>query len=56
MSEPFPLCPECSSEHASDMGALRVCPMCGHEWALGSGGGAAAAGLCRENRLRGCPA
>lgn len=32
MAEPLPLCPECSSEHAYEMGALLVCPMCGHEW------------------------
>ncbi|HEU5222219.1 MAG TPA: zinc ribbon domain-containing protein YjdM [Candidatus Lumbricidophila sp.] len=33
MTAPIPLCPECSSEHAYEMGALLVCPMCGHEWA-----------------------
>jgi protein PhnA len=33
MSEQIPLCPECGSEHAYPMGALLVCPMCGHEWA-----------------------
>ena len=33
MSSPLPLCPECSSEHAYESGALLVCPMCGHEWA-----------------------
>ena len=32
MSSPLPLCPECSSEHAYESGALLVCPMCGHEW------------------------
>ncbi|MGB3373546.1 MAG: zinc ribbon domain-containing protein YjdM [Microbacterium sp.] len=32
MAESLPLCPECSSEHAYEMGALLVCPMCGHEW------------------------
>ncbi|WP_353115027.1 zinc ribbon domain-containing protein YjdM [Microbacterium sp.] len=32
MSAAIPLCPECSSEHAYEMGALFVCPMCGHEW------------------------
>ncbi|MGN7860598.1 zinc ribbon domain-containing protein YjdM [Microbacterium sp. 22303] len=42
MSEPFPLCPECSSEHAYEMGPLLVCPMCGHEWAPGVGGDAVA--------------
>lgn len=28
----LPLCPECQSEHAYEMGALLICPMCGHEW------------------------
>jgi protein PhnA len=32
MTDALPLCPECSSEHAYEMGALLVCPMCGHEW------------------------
>lgn len=32
MAESLPLCPECSSEHAYEMGALLVCPLCGHEW------------------------
>ncbi|SDT08385.1 zinc ribbon domain-containing protein YjdM [Microterricola viridarii] len=33
MTDSLPHCPECSSEHAYEMGALLVCPMCGHEWA-----------------------
>jgi len=36
MVDSLPLCPECSSEHAYEMGALLVCPMCGHEWSAGS--------------------
>lgn len=32
MTDALPLCPECSSEHAYELGALLVCPMCGHEW------------------------
>ena len=32
MTNTVPLCPACSSEHAYEMGALLVCPMCGHEW------------------------
>lgn len=32
MTDSIPLCPECSSEHAYELGALLVCPMCGHEW------------------------
>ncbi len=35
VTDSLPLCPECSSEHAYEMGALLVCPMCGHEWAAG---------------------
>ena len=32
MADQLPLCPECSSDLAYEMGALLVCPMCGHEW------------------------
>ena len=32
MSDNLPNCPECGSEHTYPMGALLVCPMCGHEW------------------------
>ncbi len=32
----LPPCPECASEYAYEMGALLVCPMCGHEWAAAS--------------------
>ncbi|KRC58674.1 phosphonoacetate hydrolase [Agromyces sp. Root81] len=32
MSDALPICPECSGEHTYEMGALLVCPMCGHEW------------------------
>lgn len=32
MADDPPPCPECSSEHAYEMGALFICPMCGHEW------------------------
>ncbi|GAA1965073.1 zinc ribbon domain-containing protein YjdM [Catenulispora subtropica] len=37
MNETLPQCPECSSVHAYEMGALLVCPECGHEWAAGAG-------------------
>lgn len=43
MTDSLPLCPECSSEHAYEMGALLVCPMCGHEWAAGVDDAGAAA-------------
>ncbi|PPG04468.1 phosphonoacetate hydrolase [Pseudoclavibacter sp. RFBI5] len=35
MPEQLPPCPECASDLAYEMGALLVCPMCGHEWAPG---------------------
>ncbi|QDQ09953.1 zinc ribbon domain-containing protein YjdM [Streptomyces spectabilis] len=41
MSENPPPCPECSSEYAYEMGALLVCPECGHEWSPASVAGAA---------------
>jgi protein PhnA len=35
MPDTLPLCPNCSSDLAYEMGALLVCPMCAHEWAPG---------------------
>lgn len=35
----LPPCPECSSPYAYEMGALLVCPECGHEWPLAAGEG-----------------
>ncbi|MCH0564145.1 MULTISPECIES: zinc ribbon domain-containing protein YjdM [unclassified Streptomyces] len=32
MSETLPPCPACSGTYAYEMGALLVCPECGHEW------------------------
>ncbi|WP_172384154.1 zinc ribbon domain-containing protein YjdM [Streptomyces sp. MNP-20] len=32
MSENLPPCPACSGEYTYEMGALLVCPECGHEW------------------------
>ncbi|WP_328437227.1 zinc ribbon domain-containing protein YjdM [Streptomyces sp. NBC_00444] len=32
MSEKLPPCPTCSGEYTYEMGALLVCPECGHEW------------------------
>ncbi|MFI7413447.1 zinc ribbon domain-containing protein YjdM [Streptomyces sp. NPDC049627] len=28
----LPACPECSGSYTYEMGALLVCPECGHEW------------------------
>ena len=39
MSDSLPLCPECNSDLAYEMGELLVCPMCGHEWAPGAEAG-----------------
>ena len=33
MTDSLPPCPECSSELTYELGALLVCPLCGHEWA-----------------------
>jgi len=41
MADSLPLCPACSSEHAYEMGALLVCPMCGHEWSPSETSGSA---------------
>ncbi|MGW4162561.1 zinc ribbon domain-containing protein YjdM [Streptomyces sp. NPDC004788] len=32
MNENLPPCPKCSSAYTYEMGALLVCPECGHEW------------------------
>ncbi|AZQ36230.1 alkylphosphonate utilization protein [Streptomyces cyaneochromogenes] len=32
MSDNLPPCPECSGAYTYEMGALLVCPECGHEW------------------------
>lgn len=34
----LPLGPECAGEYAYEMGALLVCPECGHEWVHGPAG------------------
>lgn len=31
-TSPCPLCPECSSEYSFQVGALKVCAECAHEW------------------------
>lgn len=32
MSDALPVCPECAEAFTYELGALLVCPMCGHEW------------------------
>ncbi len=51
MTDSLPLCPECSSEHAYEMGALLVCPMCGHEWSASDASGAAEADAVGADRV-----
>jgi len=48
MVDSLPLCPQCSSEHAYEMGALLVCPMCGHEWSATASEGEAEASAPAE--------
>ncbi|MFF4603137.1 zinc ribbon domain-containing protein YjdM [Streptomyces sp. NPDC001339] len=35
-NENLPPCPECSSAYTYEMGALLICPECGHEWSHAS--------------------
>ncbi|MFI8521734.1 zinc ribbon domain-containing protein YjdM [Streptomyces sp. NPDC085481] len=39
MNETLPPCPQCAGVYTYEMGALLVCPECGHEWEA-SGAGA----------------
>lgn len=32
MTDELPACPECSSPHTYESGALLTCPECAHEW------------------------
>ncbi|OAR27053.1 phosphonoacetate hydrolase [Streptomyces sp. ERV7] len=38
MNENLPACPECSGAYTYEMGALLVCPECGHEWSPAAAG------------------
>ncbi|GGP32926.1 zinc ribbon domain-containing protein YjdM [Streptomyces melanogenes] len=47
----LPPCPECSGAYTYEMGALLVCPECGHEWSPGattSDAGEGEAGVIRD--------
>ena len=37
VNDSLPPCPECASAYTYGMGALLVCPECGHEWAAEAG-------------------
>ncbi|MEU8527022.1 MULTISPECIES: zinc ribbon domain-containing protein YjdM [Streptomyces] len=50
----LPPCPECSGAFTYEMGALLVCPECGHEWTPAADGGEGAvagaeAGVIRDS-------
>ncbi|WP_328897089.1 zinc ribbon domain-containing protein YjdM [Streptomyces sp. NBC_00236] len=50
-TETLPPCPECSGVYTYEMGALLVCPECGHEWSPASAEAAAGTeddGLIRD--------
>jgi protein PhnA len=49
MSDELPRCPECSSEHTYEMGALLVCPECGHEWSGAESGADDGARVVRDS-------
>src|SRR6476620_12050332 len=52
VTEALPPCPECSGVYTYEMGALLICPECGHEWSPASaepaGDGEGAAGGIRD--------
>ncbi|WSJ92033.1 zinc ribbon domain-containing protein YjdM [Streptomyces sp. NBC_01320] len=51
VTETLPPCPQCSSVYTYEMGALLVCPECGHEWSPASAepaGGTEDDGMIRD--------
>ncbi|MER6448967.1 phosphonoacetate hydrolase [Streptomyces venezuelae] len=48
---PLPPCPECAGPYAYEMGALLVCPECGHEWPLASGASGGESGGASAERV-----
>ncbi|MFF9772646.1 zinc ribbon domain-containing protein YjdM [Streptomyces sp. NPDC013978] len=44
MSDNLSPCPECSGAYTYEMGALLVCPGCGHEWSPAAESAAGASG------------
>ncbi|GGV78330.1 hypothetical protein GCM10015535_13050 [Streptomyces gelaticus] len=52
VTEALPPCPECSGVYTYEMGALLICPECGHEWsptaAEPTGEGAGAGGEIKD--------
>ncbi|WP_328873806.1 zinc ribbon domain-containing protein YjdM [Streptomyces sp. NBC_00287] len=51
MTDTLPPCPECAGAYTYEMGALLICPECGHEWSPASAeaaGSAAESGVVRD--------
>ncbi|MBH1933320.1 alkylphosphonate utilization protein [Streptomyces sp. AV19] len=49
MNENLPPCPACSGAYTYEMGALLVCPECGHEWSPASDGAAEEAKVIKDS-------
>ncbi|MFP3989003.1 zinc ribbon domain-containing protein YjdM [Streptomyces sp. E11-3] len=53
MTDTLPPCPECSGSYTYEMGALLICPECGHEWSPASADAeAGAAGGVEDGVIR----
>ncbi|WP_405393146.1 MULTISPECIES: zinc ribbon domain-containing protein YjdM [unclassified Streptomyces] len=52
MTETLPPCPRCSGVYTYEMGALLVCPECGHEWAPASASAESAGGTGDDGVIR----
>ncbi|WP_314612898.1 zinc ribbon domain-containing protein YjdM [Streptomyces stackebrandtii] len=48
MSDLLPPCPQCSSAYTYEMGALLVCPECGHEWSPAAAEASAGSGSAEK--------
>ncbi|MDT9687115.1 zinc ribbon domain-containing protein YjdM [Streptomyces sp. P9(2023)] len=52
MTENLPPCPRCSSAYTYEMGALLVCPECGHEWSASAATDSAPGGGAGEKVIK----
>ncbi len=49
---PLPPCPECAGAYTYELGALLVCPECGHEWPHASGESDGSGGAAEERVIK----
>ena len=49
MSDNLPACPACSGTFTYEMGALLVCPECGHEWSVSTDAAAEEGRVIRDS-------